>query len=206
MVDKRDETTWATLELTRAGELRAIEGKLAQSIRSLLAVDDTFQVFIPYASYTKGGRTISIRLIEGYAFVMTGLPEVRYFALERSPLVGKVFSARSSRGLRVLHTLPNSEVDAMRKRLAESLSSDLEVGSRVRVTGGNYRDLEGVVVDVYDKAVAVQVEFRSLTTITILPLNIVTPVTEDPTPMSKEQESELDQVSLEELIEGGHLQ
>lgn len=198
-MDNRDETTWATLELTKPGELKAIEGKLESSLRSLLGVDETFKVFVPYASYTKGGRTVSVRLIEGYAFVATGLPEVRYFALEKSPLVARVFSS-NVRGMRVIHTLPNKEVDGMKARLAESLSSDLEVGARVKITGGNYRDLEGVVVDLYDHQVAVRVEFRSLTSITVLPKNLVTFATDTNT---KSTSPDSETVSLDELLEGG---
>lgn len=199
-MDKRDETTWATLELTKAGEAKAVEGKLGPAIRSLLGVEETFPVFIPYASYTKGGRTVSVRLIEGYAFVATGLPEVRYFALERSPLVARVFSS-NVKGMRVLHTLPNSEVNSMKSRLAESLSSDLEVGSKVRITGGNYRDLEGIVVDLYENKVAIRVEFRSLTTIVVIPRNLATFPSEESTVRAHHDQEEA--VSLEEIIDNG---
>lgn len=197
-MDKRDETTWATLELTKAGELKAIEGKLAPALRSLLGVDSSFPVFVPYASYTKGGRTVSVRLIEGYAFVATGLPEVKYFGLERSPLVSKVFSS-SVNGLRVLHTLPNREVDGMRARLSDSMSADFEVGAKVRITGGNYRDLDGVIVDLYDKRVAVRVEFRSLTAIAVVPRNLASFLsTEEASAPPIEAE---DPVSLDEMLE-----
>lgn len=199
-MDKRDETTWATLELTKAGELKAVEGRLASSLRALLGVDESFPVFVPYASYTKGGRTVSVRLIEGYAFVATGLPEVRYFGLERSPLVAKVFSA-SINGMRVLHTLPNREVDGMRSRLAESMSADFDVGAKVRITGGNYRDLEGIIVDLYDKKLAVQVAFRSLTAIVVIPRNLATFVSTDDI-SDKPSETE-EPVSLDEMMESG---
>lgn len=201
MADQRDETTWATLELTKLGEQKAIEGKLEAALRSLLSVDSTFPVFVPYATYSKGGRTVSVRLIEGYAFVATGLSETAYFRLERSALVQRVFSSHLKNGMRVLHALPNGEVTTMRERLAESLGADLEVGARVRVTGGNYRDLEGVVIDLYEKRVAVQVVFRSLTSIAVIPRNLVTFAVLD-APQSPDLESE-SVVSLEELLEGG---
>lgn len=205
-MDQRDETTWATLELTKAGELKAVEGKLAASLRSLLGVDEAFPVFVPYASYTKGGRTVSVRLIEGYAFVATGLSEIKYFGLERSALVAKVFSI-SQNGLRVLHTLPNANVVEMRARLAESMSADLEIGSRVRITGGNYRDLEGVVVDLYDKKVAVRVEFRSLTSIAVIPRNLAV-FSPDESDSSSDagdggHPAESETLSLDELIDNG---
>lgn len=204
-MDERDKVTWATLELTKAGEVRAVEGKLALSLRSLLAVDDAFQVFVPYASYTKGGRTVSIRLIEGYAFVATGLPEVKYFALERSALVARVFSS-SNMGMRVLHTLPNSKIEEMKSRLAEQLSSDLEIGARVRITGGNYRFLEGTVVDLYEHRVAIRLEFRSLTPIVVVPKNLATFAADDPSVASTSQtpeDPEPEPVSLDELISKG---
>jgi transcription antitermination factor NusG len=206
-LDKRDETTWATLELTKAGEAKAIEGKLSSSLRALLGVDGSFQIFVPYATYTKGGRTVSVRLIEGYAFVATGLPETKYFGLERSPIVAQVFSSRIN-GIRVLHTLPNSEVQSMRDRLSKSLNADLEVGSKVRITGGNYRDLNGTVLDLYEKRVAVQIEFRSLTSIAVVPRNLVAfaSTVEDPSASVDDPVSVLtddaDAISLDELMEG----
>lgn len=196
-MDKRDEITWATLELAKAGELRAIEGGLQKSLRNLLGVDETFPIFVPYASYTKGGRTVSVRLIEGYAFIGTGLPEVKYFSLERSSYVNRVFSSRNSHGMRVLHTIPNSEVEGMRVRLFESLSADLEIGARVRIMGGNYRDLEGVVVDLYERKVAVRIEFRSLTTIAVVPRNIALFASES---LDSLKPSEIESISLDELV------
>ena len=201
MADQRDETTWATLELTKLGEQKAIEGKLEASLRSLLSVDLSFPVFVPYATYTKGGRTVSIRLIEGYAFVSTGLPEIEYFRLERSALISRVFSSQHRNGMRILQALANSEVEAMRGRLAESLGADLEIGAKVRITGGNYRDLEGVVVDLYEKRAAVQIAFRSLTSIAVLPRNFVT-FSSVENPQSSETDADT-LVSLEELLEGG---
>lgn len=87
----------------------------------------------------------------------------------------------------------------MRARLAESLSADLEVGARVRITGGNYRDLEGLVMDVHDHWVAVKVEFRSLTSLTVVPKNLVTFATEG---ASKSIGLDGDTVSLDELLDG----
>ena len=201
MADQRDETTWSTLELTKLGEQKAIEGKLEASLRSLLSVDSSFPIFVPYATYTKGGRTVSVRLIEGYAFIATGLPETSYFRLERSQLVSRVFSSQQRNGMRVLHSLPNGEVESMRERLADSLGADLEVGAKVRITGGNYRDLEGVVMDLYEKRAAVQVVFRSLTAIAVVPRNLVT-FSSPEVSQTSDSESEIT-VSLEELLEGG---
>jgi len=165
-------------------------------------VDDFFPIFVPYANYVKGGRTVSVRLIEGYAFVATGLAETKYFSLERSVLVAKVFST-SVNGLRVLHTLPNERVREMRSRLVESMSADLELGSKVRITGGNYRDLVGTVIDLYDKKVAVKVEFRSLTSITVIPRNLAVFASEEDQDGGQIFESET--LSLDELVARGEV-
>ena len=187
--------------MSKAGELKAIEGKLTSSLRKLLGVDEKFQIFVPYASYTKGGRTVSVRLIEGYAFVATGLSEVQYFRLERSPFVSKVFSVRGPGGIRALKTIPNREIEGMRESLANSLSSDLELGAKVRITDGTYRDLEGVVVDLYDQRVAVKVSFRSLISLAVLPRNIVTFATEEGSPLDAAELPEI--LSLDELRGAG---
>lgn len=201
-MDQRDETTWATLELSKQGEQRAIEGRLEGNLRALLSVDSHFPVFVPYATYTKGGRTVSVRLIEGYAFVAAGLPEVAYFRLERSPLVSRVFSSTLKNGMRVLHTLPNGDIEEMRNRLGESLGADLEVGQKVKVTGGNYRNLEGVIVDLYEKQAAVQITFRSLVSIALVPRNLVTfAMAQDAAP-SPDLDDGLT-VSLDEIRENG---
>ncbi len=155
------------------GELKAIDGKLSQGLRRDLGVEDGFPVFIPYATYTKGGRTVSVRLIEGYAFVASGLPETRYFALERHSLVAKVFSISGPRGLRVLQTIPDTKITEMRRKLQEILCSDIEIGSLVRIIGGNYSHMEGRVVDVFDDRVAIRIALRSIDTITIVPRSLV---------------------------------
>ena len=170
MTDDRDSTTWVTLELTSTGEDKAIDGTLAKAIRSELGVDDSYPVFVPYTSYEKGGRRVVIQLIEGYAFVASGLPETRYFSLERGNLVAQVISSRGVHGVRVIHCVPNSRVSALRDQLRESASSSLEVGVRVRVTGGNYARLEGDIVDIHEGKAAVRVTLRSIDVIAWIPL------------------------------------
>lgn len=155
------------------GELRAIEGKLAAMLRRDLAVPDTFPVFVPYATYTKGGRTVSIRLIEGYAFAASGLPETQYFSLEKRSLVTRVFSVSGPGGMRVLQTIANTKILEMRKQLQDILCSDIEIGSTVKITGGNYAHIEGQVVDVYEEKVAVRVDLRSVNIITTVPRSFV---------------------------------
>ena len=179
-MDARDQKTWVPLELTKPGELLAARGQLASRIRRELGADPNFPVFVPYARYTKGGRTVSVRLIEGYAFVATGVVETAYFALERSAFVEKVFSTRPRGGLRVLQTIPDSKIREMEERLRVLVSSEVERGAQVRVTGGNYARLQGVVVDVFDQHVSVHFPLRSLQILAVLPKAVVETVGELP--------------------------
>ena len=132
-------------------------------------MEDSYPLFVPYTSYEKGGRRVSVRLIEGYAFVASGLPETRYFALERGNLVSQVISSRGVHGVRVIHCVPNSRIDQLRSQLRASTSSSLEVGVRVRVVGGNYARLEGDIVDVNTDRAAVRITLRSIDVIAWIP-------------------------------------
>lgn len=169
-VDDRDATTWVTLELTKTGEEKAIEGTLAGLLRAELGVEESYQVFVPYTSYEKGGRRVVVQLIEGYSFVASGLSETRYFALEKGNLVAQVISSRGVHGIRVIHCVPDSRIRSLREQLRESTLASLEVSARVRVTGGNYARLEGVIVDIYGDAAAVRITLRSIDVTAWLPL------------------------------------
>ena len=92
----------------------------------------------------------------------------------------------------------------MKSRLADALSLDLEVGSKVKITGGNYRYLDGVVVDLYPQKVAVRVDFRSLTSIIVVPRNLATfagDLTENPD-SGMDSDLEVESISLDEILGG----
>jgi transcription antitermination factor NusG len=178
-MDVRDKTTWVALELTKAGEQKAIDGTLASTLRSNLGVPDSHQIFVPYASYSKGGRSVSVRLIEGYAFVASGLVETRYFALERGPFVERVMSSKGAHNMRVLQTVPDQRIRVLMDQLREQVSSDLEIGARVKITGGNYLHLEGVIVDLMDDRAAVRIKLRSLDVVAFLPKVFIDVIAEE---------------------------
>jgi len=172
-MDARDKITWVALELTKAGERKAIDGTLAEALRTGLNVLESHPLFVPYASYSKGGRRVSVRLIEGYAFVASGLTETRYFALERGPFVERVMSTHGPYNLRTLQTVPDPKIQGMMEQLRVQVSSDIEIGARVRIVGGNYLHLEGEVVDLTEDRAAVRITLRSIDTIAWLPKVLV---------------------------------
>ena len=172
MPDQRDGTTWVALELTRHGEKLVEDGELGDEIRRLLGVRDAdppWAMFIPARVYTKNDKKITIHLMEGYAFVATGLDEVVYFRLEQSKLVQQVMSSRGSRGIRRLETISDSEVADLRRQLNQEVAADIIPGMRVLVTEGIYSKLEGIVLDTEDDHAVVHFELRSLKVISKVP-------------------------------------
>lgn len=195
-----------TLELTRAGELKALDGTLANTLRHELNVAKDFPVFVPYSSYLKhpkSAKSVSV-LVEGYAFVSTGLSETKYFALENKPHVAQVLSSRARQGMRVLHTIPNYRVVEMQRKLRELVSSDVAEGMTVRVTGGCYSRLEGLVIDVYPESVALRIPLRSIDILAIVSKsNISLDLDEDPLDMGSGEDTEFEPYEAHmETLEG----
>ena len=170
-MDQRDETTWVAVELTRAGELKVEDGTLAATLLRDLGVEPDHPIFIPSKTYNKGGRTITVHLMEGYCFLASGLPEVDYFKLERKPYVASVISTRSGpHGMRVLSVVTDREVRRLRRQLQAQLASDIEEGNRVKVLRGKFKGLEGEVLSLLDKKHAwVKFQLRSLCRVTPIP-------------------------------------
>ena len=181
-MDRRDACTWVVLELTRAGESLAESGGLAPALREALGVDSSHPVFIPSLIYTRGGRRTAITLMEGYAFVASGLPETFYFALERDcPLVRQVLSSGGGADgeLRVLSTLPDESVEEMREQLRSQVSVNLDVGMQVLVTEGVYANLDAEVMGFEGDDAIVSIELRSIKIITKLPRVFLDPEVAD---------------------------
>jgi len=169
MADRRDGTTWVALELTRAGEKLVEENQLADNLRRLLGVEEDWAIFIPARVYEKNGKKITIHLMEGYAFIATGLDEVVYFRLEHTKLVEQVMATRGSRGIRVLSVIPDGKIADLRKQLSQEVAADIIPGMTVRVLDGIYSKLEGIVLDTEDDHAVIHFELRSLKVISKVP-------------------------------------
>lgn len=161
--------TWVVLELTHQGEKMVEEGTLAPEIRKELGVEESWPIFIPARVYEKRGKPHPTLLMEGYAFVATGLDEVHYFRLEQTRAVAQVLAQRGARGMRVLSTIPDSRVADLRRQLNEAVASDIIPGMKVLVTDGIYSKLEGTVLDTEGDHAVVRFELRSLKVISKVP-------------------------------------
>lgn len=179
-IDQRDARTWVVLELTRAGEGKVDEGGLEGLLREALSVDDKYPVFIPAVLYTRGTKRVAIQLMEGYAFVATGLPEVAYYKLEHScPYVRQVLTVDDPHGMRVLSVIPNTSILEMRRSLHEQIACDIKKGMHVNVTEGLYSALEGEVLEVGDNDAHVRITLRSLDLIVRIPRVFLSPESSD---------------------------
>jgi len=156
------------LELTRTGEQKAEDGDLEKSLRRALR-SELLDIFIPSCTYKKGGRTVTVHLMEGYAFVSYEMEETVYFGLEQKADVKNVMSSKSPSGIRVPHTLPNSEIQRMRDQLRSIILGDVEIGACVAVTDGTYKGLEGQVLDLEKDFAILRIEMRSLSVVTKIP-------------------------------------
>ena len=168
------------LELTAQGESKQNDGSLSGILRHLLKVPDDYPVFIPSATYMSGGNEVHVHLMEGYAFVASGLIESRYFKLEDTFYVRRVMTRKGTHGMRILSCVPDSDIKQLRFQLQQQVASDIEEGMSVDIVDGPYRSLTGKVQEVLslDDAV-VRVEMRSLDLFTKVPRNFLTPSKED---------------------------
>ena len=169
-MDPRDETTWVTIELTKLGEQKVEDGTLEQSLRRDLRVGSSFPIFIPSTNYKHGARPVTVHLMQGYAFVSTGLAETAYFALERQAYVERVLSTKGGPyNMRHLSVIANSYIQDLRIKLQELASADIPCNASVRITDGPYQRLEGVVQELVGSNAYVLVNLRSLTMILTIP-------------------------------------
>jgi len=170
VADQRDERSWVAIELARPGELYAIEGTLDQHLRRDLKVEEDHPIFVPVALFRREGRITPIHLMEGYAFVGSGLDDVVYFSLEQQIYINQVMSTRSGKHkFRYLSVISNSQVEAMQLKLREMVSAEIPLASHVRILDGPYRGLEGGVLGLDDDNGFVHITLRSLDVVATIP-------------------------------------
>lgn len=181
-MDKRDDITWVTVELTRQGDQLVESGQLESLLRRDLDVDPNFSIFVPSITYQRGHKAVTIHLLEGYVFIATGLPETKYFSLERRPYVEQVLSKASGpHQIRTLAVIDNAHVQSLRRQLREQIASDIQVGEKVLILEGPYRRLDGKVTGLEGEHAYVFIELRSLQVLATVPkvfLDVAPPVEE----------------------------
>lgn len=167
------------LELTRAGEVCAQDATLDSLLRDTLGLDSSHPIFIPARTYERKGTKVTIHLMEGYCFVASGLPDVKYLALEHDcPYVRKVLASIGPGGMPVLQVISNTKIEEMKSRLQEIISTEVEAGMRVHITQGTYAKLEGDVLDLEGEEAHVHIKMRSFQVIKSIPRAFLEPAGE----------------------------
>jgi len=174
--DARDRRTWVVVELSRMGEQRAEEGTLTSLFRKELSLDEDFPIFIPCISYKRKGKLIVLNMMEGYAFIATGIEESHYIALgHNSPYVKQVMTQRSGAGIPTLSTVTDDSLEEIRVGLQAMLAVELDNDMEVRVAEGPYRGLSGQVIGMDKEYAHVLIAMRSLTAIRRIPKIMLRP-------------------------------
>ncbi len=161
------------LELSPQGERLIEETGLEGELRHQLKVDSSWPVFVPSRHFDRCGKRVTVHLMEGYAFVASGLDEIHYFRLERSRLVEQVMTTRGPNGVRVLSVVSNAKIEELRRRLLSEVSVDITPGMPIRVTQGLYSNMVGSVELVEGDHAAIYFDLDSLKLVAWLPLAIL---------------------------------
>jgi transcription antitermination factor NusG len=163
---------WLILELSHSGEQKADDGTLQSAINKDLSSKgyNNHPVFIPAVSYTKAGRTVTIHLMEGYAFIKDGLPFSVLQFIENRGYVTKILTRETGKNKTKEKSLvTDSYIKDLQLKLRSLASTDFKVGSKVVILEGPYTNLEGEIVDFEDDKAFLRVCLRSLTVITLIP-------------------------------------
>lgn len=153
---------WIAVELSPLGDQKVEENKIEGILRSLLPrTESPHPIFVPAIQIHKNGRPYMYRIMEGYAFIASGLRDTDYFRLERSPYVESVISSPSEESVRVCRRIPDKDIQDLRVKLHAASSATLSVGNWVKILNGSYAKLEGEVVAVRGEVSDVLVEMRS---------------------------------------------
>jgi len=161
------------------------EGGLDVDLRRHLRVDPTWPVFIPSRYFERCGKRITVHLMEGYAFIASGLDEIHYFRLERSRLVEQVMAVRGPNGVRVLSVVSDAKVEELRRRLINEVSIDISPGMSVRVTQGLYSNMYGSVEMLQGDHAGVYFDLDSLKLLAWLPKAILDTADQEAKPLPK---------------------
>lgn len=177
--DVRDQTTWVVLELTKLGEQKVVEGVMDSLLREMLQIGKDHPIFIPSAPRMRRGESPPVCIMDGYAFVASGLSDMSYYRLEGTSYVRNVLTGRSPTGMRTLNVVPDATVQKMKDQLSQQVLAEVQEGAAVIVSGGTFNNLKGTVISDLQNDVFVLIELRSIHVITMVPKNRIRPVTEE---------------------------
>lgn len=174
-IRQRRPTSWAVVELTRMGERKAEDGTLVGLLRDIFSLPHTHPVFVPSKTYTSGGRTTTIHLMEGYAFIASDGADILFPSTDQ-PYVKRILTTHTPNGSKVLSVVADAVILDMEVKLSQHVGDEIAIGACVRVTSGLYAQMEGEVMDTTPSGnLIVRFKMRSLDTIVEIPRTLAIP-------------------------------
>jgi len=158
--------SWIVLELSFQGERLASDGSLLDFLCSLASLDEDEEqlLFIPYAVLNSKNSRYVLNVMEGYCFVHESIPEDALAVLINSEYI----SGTVSQGRNTYGTVTDQAVSGIKNKLGEMISSKLEKGQSVRVTGGPFKSITGKVQVKGSTSSCVHFSFRSMETMRVV--------------------------------------
>lgn len=134
---------------------------IRSAVRKILRTDG-LRVFVPAVSQKVRDESQTFFFMDGYVFVEYR-PGISYLALRDTAFFRDVLcnSTRASNREPSYSLLTDSDLEPMRSGMQEMRCGSFEVGDRVRVVVGSYKNLRGEVSVVYDEQ-SVQVSVSHL--------------------------------------------
>lgn len=148
---------WVIVSLTSMGEREASVNLLTKAIRNILKSD--LDVFVPAATQNARQESHTFFYMDGYVFVEYKT-DIEYLKLQDTTYFGDVLcepKVVDGRSTYIYSLLSDSDLNVMRNGVKNLGKKKCSVGNRVKVTKGEYRNLCGEVVMVYDNGQTVQI-------------------------------------------------
>jgi 5'-3' exonuclease/transcription antitermination factor NusG len=151
-----DGSRWVILELSPRAD-----GEDPEVIRRSIAgaLRGGAEVYIPAEITQVGANRIVHHYVEGYAFVRQVREDSVYFRIEGTRYVQSVLVDRA-RGRRCIATLSSAEIEVMQGRIKVEADQGIQIGDRVTIASGPYKDLVGIVLEDCPESDTVQVLIR----------------------------------------------
>jgi len=161
---------WVVVQLTPKGEEEDPE-VLTTAIKRLIK---TAEVFVPASISKVGDSRVIHRLVDGYLFIRRTDTDQVYFRLENTKYVDYILTTRTTtdrRSVRKIATIPESEIDKMRRQVHVETEQGINIGDEVQVTSGVYRGINCRVIEEIkeNETVQVHIKLRSKEAIVTLP-------------------------------------
>lgn len=161
---------WVVVQLTPRGEDEDPDVLVATLKRTI----KTAEIFIPASISKVGDSRVIHRLVNGYIFIRRDDPDQAYFRLENTKYVEYILTTitqSGGRSVRKLATVPDTDVEKMRRQIHVETEQGIAVGDEVQVTSGVYRGINCRVIEeiLENETVQVHIKLRSKEAIVTLP-------------------------------------